>query len=343
MAKRVAAGFISCVSPKKPCANGSCQYKITMQDGENSSINIQGFGDDSFSKISNFAKSKSPVKVSLFQNPGYNSLVFNERSNLLPAKFYEVPFQYKDMGSAASQPSESVQSLPVDIAAIQNIQPNDVYYYTISGKLELGSNATKQVNGTHMKDDNLIFDKTENIRISLWEPLLSEVVAKQMYEISHLKLRNRGGVNYLTTSPKSTIKIMPDDPNIKIPEDITFDSFLASLKVSEVQDVGLKHKYSCCNVCNKKVHDSEIRVKSFTCNSCRKSYRILKLGRNIMVSITVLDDNGNPISLTIPKEVLTKVLGEVKEEEIDDELLDLTDITIEYSKETKLVSKIEKS
>ncbi len=79
------------------------------------------------------------------------------------------------------------------------------------------------------------------------------------------------------------------------------------------------------------------------CNSCRKSYRILKLGRNIMVSITVLDDNGNPIPLTIPKEVLTKVLGEVKEEEIDDELLDLTDITIEYSKETKLVSKNEKS
>ena len=53
------------------CRNLEPQFDIIVQDGRNSLVDVQGFGQDAYEKIWPFYDSKSPVKVEIVRNTSY--------------------------------------------------------------------------------------------------------------------------------------------------------------------------------------------------------------------------------------------------------------------------------
>ena len=57
--------------PKTSCRNLESQFDIIVQDGRNSLVDVQGFGQDAYEKMWPFYDSKSSVKVEIVRNTSY--------------------------------------------------------------------------------------------------------------------------------------------------------------------------------------------------------------------------------------------------------------------------------
>ena len=293
------AGYITYLSPTKPCKGGGTQYEVTIQDGETTATKAQGFGSDGYRKLLPYHQSKSPIKIELFKNPGYNTPTFNGRCKVADAVFQEVPFKYDTRFGEQSGSGEK-KSEEKDIAAIIKADNFDAYY-TVSGRVKVGTGPVKVRNGAKLKDDISIYDKSRSTSITLWNMLWEQMQTGDTVQLTHLKLRSFKDKTYLTSSPFTKLVKVEDEEDIPaIPEesDALEEFNMKTVEVNEFE-AGLVATYSACKVCQKKVVDSDIRAYSFSCKQCHINHPIDNLVSTYLLPFSiVVDEELKPLTLS---------------------------------------------
>ena len=336
--KREAKGYVA-ISRKKKCNNGKgTKFEIALQDGEKSCVSLQGFSEESYFQLSQFAASKSPVKISLFKNPGYRKEVINERSTIETATFHDVPFAYSPKLCCVSE-SSLPPTVEIDLVSLLSLEGTDGIHYSVIGKLFVGTEKPKIAVGKKLKEDVMLFDGNEKIKITVWEPLIERLVSNQMVKITYLKLKHFKEEPHMTTSPFSVIEEIEDNDEVMIPCDYSFDDHV-TITVESVYSVGKHLKFSCCAVCEQRVQENDIRKKSFHCGRCGQSYRMEKLSSTYMLHLFVTQ-NSERLELVVSKQIILPLLpSDMIDADLIDEVLDLSDLTITFSKKNNTVFSI---
>lgn len=341
--KREAKGYVAYLSPKSKCKNTTRpQFEIHIQDNANSLMKVKGFGDDAYRKLLPYAKDKSPVKVQLFKNENYPLPVFGQRSTVESATFSDVPFKLNENlkvegGASSSSMKDSVVADINDILA--NKDPGK--YYTVLGKVHKGPGSEKCWNGKRLKDDNMVFDKKKSIRLTLWNNGIDQVDNGSCYEISHLRFKEFDGIPQLTCSPHTIITAVKDEGFYSIPENFVISEELETIVVEKFGKIGKPNQYAACGACGRKVVDSDIRKRAYSCATCDGSLDIAKLkGNQFIINVNVISGEDN-IFLLLPADVgLTLFEGITDAQEIADELFTLVGKTVMYDPKNNFIKKV---
>ena len=339
MAKRQATGYLV-LSPasKKTLKGGLVKFGVKIQEGEGkqSITDVVGFGEKSYHQVRAFSESKSPVKIQLFPpGDGFKNEVISQRSEIRSASAVDVPFDYALSVEDTSAVS-SVQSIGelLDFSTF-----SETKLYDVQGKVHVGTKKTKfiQMVGKKVKEDVTLFDVNNKIAVSVFEPLYESLNTGEMISLSSVKTREYKGKITLTTTPSTTISLLPDNPAINIPDEFDEENHnLGTLEVEEIDSVANFSRFYKCNHCDHKVLDAMIRKGSYDCSTCGNTYRKKHLIETFMVPMRIGDMN-----FTAPSETIKKVLGEVTNEtEIRDELLNLENIKIVYNTDNNMIKSI---
>ena len=143
-------------------------------------------------------------------------------------------------------------------------------YYTVKGQLYKGPGSEKRNDRGRIKDDNVLFEKKDvNMKITLWKRQIDEVDSGSFYKLSHVKISDNNGV-HLTTSPSTAITpLTPGKINV-IPKNYAIPDDFEDLVVTKISKISVPKLFSSCGVCKKKVLDSNIRKRAFTCTNCNE-------------------------------------------------------------------------
>lgn len=332
------AGYVTYLSPTKPC-KGGVQYDMTLQDGEETATQVKGFGSDSYRKMKTYHDSKKPVRVQLFKNEGYKSPALNTRCKVEDALYKEVPFDYNSDVNSSS--GFSKPSIPKDIATILD-ENNEDSYYTVNGRVQIGTGPIKTNNGQRLKEDNAIIDSSEkSVPLTLWNNIWEGLDSGDLVSLTHLKLKHFREKTYLTTSP-FTVKALLKEEDVKscpeVSEDLISNDSVQTVKISNLE-VGLVTNFSACQLCRKKVDESKIRPKSFACQSCKRNLPIVKLVSTYLVPLLIRVES-EEIEVLLSQEIAEKDLKICSEDELMDALFESTDFSIKYSIENNQVLSI---
>lgn len=129
--KEEKAGYITWMSPPKSCNNGrGIQFDFNLQDDENTSTKVRGFGKSTLKTLKPFHEGKSPVKMQLFKDEKYqNPYSISERCPIEAALHQDVPFQFNMEVS-----SSSLLSKEIDLTTLL-ASGDESSYYTVNGKV----------------------------------------------------------------------------------------------------------------------------------------------------------------------------------------------------------------
>ena len=341
MSKEGIHGYIAYLSPKRPCRNLQPQFDIRVQDGRNTAVDVRGFGQDAYETIRPFHDSKSPVKVEVVRNTSYAKPVFNERCRVSEAKRCDVPYQFY-VHSLKLKGVDGKTSIPTTVHKLLNsADVEDSTYYTLAGKVIIGRGAIKvRDNGMRVKADNYLFDETGNIMLTMWRDMWEAVSSGSTVEINYLKTRTYNNKKHVTTSPYTGIKLLSANENVVVPADFTAEEDTARvIFVNEIESVGVVNAFSKCTACDRKVKESDVREKSFTCTTCHMNYRFKYLVSDFVISVTVVSGDST-IVLNIPKSVATTLAEDVTADNVADVIFSLRNIDITYSLESNFVTRI---
>ena len=193
-------GYIQGISPKKVSKKGFPWFEFHLQTSEKDCKRIVAFNEQSYSKISEFEKTKSPVKI-LFDKE--DKSFFTNQSSIQEAKLYDVGFPYQEM-KLDNMPTYE-ESTAVSISDIAQFQSNTSSIYTIHGKVYIGKDEPKSVkdlNGTEhkVKEDCLLADGSGDIPFHVWGSLIDSLGDKKKYRLASLLLKRYRGKVFVTTS-----------------------------------------------------------------------------------------------------------------------------------------------
>ena len=326
--KESKSGFVTYLSPTKPCNEGKgTQFDVVLQDGEKSSTRIKGFGKQTYQNVKSVHEAKSPVRIELFKNPKFpkNPFTINERCIISPAKFAEVPFQYSsDAGSADSAGSE-VTSKNATIKQIME-KRDMITPYTVTGIIQIGSAPVKVIEDGNkkLKGDVMVIDSTGKTFITLWDGQWKDLASDDELSITHVKFRDYGR-DHLTTTFKSKItKEKKGTVKVKIPKDFTMEEIDAITIEVDVgnAEVGVVNPFSSCKICCTVVDECNIRTTSFVCKVCNRTHTGDKLIRTYNIPLFLKIDSAEK-KLCIDESVLKKDLDVQQESDAGSALIDL--------------------
>ena len=339
MSKENVCGYITHVSPKRPCKNRQPMFDIKLQNSANTSRAVRGFGETQYDKMRDFYMSKSPVKMQVLHSPGYRVPSFSDRCLAEDATQEDVPFEVNTSATSLDDGERAKPSKEATVATVLKASPDDEEYFSLQGILTVGSESPKtRRDGKKVKDDIWMYDKTGKIQLSMWNDSWNEVKSGSTVLISHVKVRVFNSQKTGTTSPWSKITMLEDDLTIEVPEDMPMSSNLVTTLILHFDDVGLVKKYSECSHCCQKIGDSDVRKIAFSCNTCQKNYHKRELRRVCAVPVSFKEDE-NIVHLMVPKQVIDDFTGEDLEGDcLADVLLESENVTLTYSKRDKLVT-----
>ena len=340
--KQIAMGYVSYLSPKSSCSvGGRPQFDIHLQNDEKSMMKAKGFGEENYRRLATFSKDKSPVKMQLFKTTQYPTPTCGYNSQIAKANKAEVPFDWNEKldlkGSSSSDKVSTVATI-AEILSDTNFQK----FYTVVGKLHKGDNAEKRNQNNRIKEDNVIFQKDETIKITLWNSLIDQVETGNCYSFSHVRLNDFDGL-HLSTSFWSKITLCDADENILIPEEFAITDELDSIIVKSIGKVGIPDVFNKCGTCKEKVMESNIRKKAYTCTKCEGSHFNSTLVKDCFTIDVVVNSESESVKLTLTKELALKVYEIDDPQEVADELEALIGYTIAYNVKSNVMTSIKRS
>ena len=340
MSMEQVTGYIVNISPKRKCNSVEPMFDVILQNEPSGVTEINGFGNDAYSKLSYYHKAKSPVKLQMVKNAKYRKPSFNKRCLLEPATIQEVPFNIDNSMVAGSSMSGVAQESKEETITNIKAEANTTAYYTVAAKIRVGSGPTKTIgDGKMLKDDISLHDKTDSIDLTMWGKQWEAVETGQMVKMSHLRFRVYNKQVHLTTSPLTNIDSVDNDENIVIPDGVDKEP-TTTIQIKGIEDVGLLNQYSKCTVCQHKVKDSDVRKNAFTCTYCRKTRGVNKLQATYVIDVQIKDNSGQLITLLLHKEVAEPILSIFDGQEVADELTTLNGFTIVYNIQTNAIKDI---
>ena len=269
-------------------------------------------------KISNYVVSKGLTGES-------EEILVNDMTNVVAAGPSEYSFQY-----------------------IPDQQPEIVSLNEVRRSIEIGEKVT--IKGRIKKGENLecvgarnlqmlrsvIFDGTDNLYITLWESEIESVSEGTVYVVSNVNVKMNDLVKILSTTPQTIftevdgdeLEDLDDSVAIQMLEESGETTVLAQAFRSVDAD-----KYHCCVHCSKKLTPG-LETKVVKCTRCYRRMRLQDCELNVSCRVTIVvgDDQ---LQLSMFANVLSTLLdaenvGELSEDVIAEELLDLEDIHIKY-------------
>ena len=345
MSKRK-AGFIQNLSPKKPGRFGCSHYNFQIQSSEDTAESVIGFGDREYEKLSEFETSRHPVKISLRENPKYDSLLFNESGQLQKATAFDVNFPFVQLNSEMGTGNAS-SSKSTEVAALQKASNTDSTYYSVRGTLFLGAADPKQLPSATkgerrvVKEDCIIKDQSGEIAIHIWEPLLTKMKDRVTYAFTHLKVKRFRGEVYMTTSPLTGSTVI--DQEIADDADIPTLATSVSLSIGRFEDISMNHFFTC--KCNRRIDKSD-GSKCVKCNHCNTFLRSSELQCQLVVDLT-FKKGDDEVTVKAYTDVVSKIMsvagGNVNDDEssIAETLFDMENITLTYNLQTMVLQDVQ--
>ena len=340
--KQVAHGYISYLSPKGSCKTSSRpQFDFHLQNTEGSVMKAKGFGEDNYNKLLPFMRDKSPVKMQLFTSEKYPTPTCGYSSNIRRATPLEVPFSWDEKLKFSDETSGGSSTISKEATITEILSEYDLSkYYTVTGKLHKGKGAEKRNQTNRIKEDNVIFQEKENIRLTIWNDLIDEVEDGKCYSFSHIKLSDFNN-DHLTTSFYTIVTPSDSNENILVPDQFEITDDLSSVTVQGVSKVGRPDAFLACGVCKKKVVESNIRSKAYTCFNCEGSHVIGTLLKDrFVIDVTVVFEGGRPIVLVMLSDVAIALYDVTDPQDIADELFSLVGCTIQFNTENNFVCSV---
>ena len=97
MAESQVTGFVTFLSPKRPCANNRPQFDVRIQTSADKEIAVKGLGMGPTKSAKTFDRSKNPcrVKLSTSPNPKFKMPLVNDSSTVENTTKMEVGFVCK--------------------------------------------------------------------------------------------------------------------------------------------------------------------------------------------------------------------------------------------------------
>ena len=330
------AGYIHNLTPTKRCASGDVSYRFSLQDSESSQTSVLGFGGSCHKKLTEYMESQSPVKMRLKYNPNYKTCVLNENSNVETGK--NVDFDYT--------PSTEDPFIPVSrtvtVDVLNSLCADDQTYYSAIGKLFIGDQPAKIIpNGSVVKEDVFLADKSGKIELHLWAGQFEQLIDSYVYSITHLKARKYKGVLYMTASPFSIFTVSSEEIDV-CKEMISFSNE-DKITIIEFIDVGEIERFASCRKCKKKVTGIIPGKKIVKCITCKATKRVSDLVQNIYINVTAMVNEVEQM-FTITYDVLQSMIPIAENDDDEDiaaKLLELDNITLIYCPKTKFVIGIE--
>ena len=338
MSKEDVTGFITALSPKRPCRNLAPQFNIFVQNGENSEVELRGFGNGTYRTLEYFAKSKSPMKTQVTKSPGYRYATVNEKSDIRQLKHGDVPYSYKE-----NKTPQKNQALSEPISTSQLLsRKNKEEQYSLTGRIWLGDLPPKvQDKGKMLKEDIVLFDRDGWIEITLWNREWTSLSTGDFIEMTFLKYKEFANKEYASSSFQTIITHKPSDEEIIIPTD--FDYTMLSNNFAQIGlenfEVGITSEYFWCNRCLVKIKESNMRETAFTCVTCRKTLRLLESSKFFVVPITAQVE-GREVEFIVPRDVIEKLNENVTAENAADHLLMIGQVELTYNIKNNFVMKI---
>lgn len=127
------SGYIQNLTLKRKKKTVGTTFRSQLQDSPTSSQNVLEFGERSREVFHEYAVSKSPIKVNLFKNGKYNSLIYDEKSTCTPASNKNVPFTIMDL---EDDPFDQSSMMSI-VKYLNNASLDNKKYFTVTGKIFL--------------------------------------------------------------------------------------------------------------------------------------------------------------------------------------------------------------
>jgi hypothetical protein len=285
-------------------------------------------------KLSNYTLKHS------ISSPSSKSIVLNRRSKVEPI---ECTFNFVSCISESDNSNNTHK-----ISHIQDI--NDYTSVTVYGQVAILREAESITlsNKVIKKMECKIADETDSIRLIVWAEHIDSVKHQQFYCLEKVTVRTFQSKKYLSIGVQTTITETSPMSNI-------VDSFFQniethrSIQVLSINGITAISKYALCISCNKKLSDLQSNIKK--CEVCGMMQRVLPENtKQFSVSIFVREEN---LTLTLFNDPLQQlltiyqhqsdnniVLQEVSDQELTEAILGVSDITIVYDIDSKIVQHI---
>ena len=303
--------------------------------------------------LEGYQDSKQPItllniteKPSLL-DPAEQHVIVSKRSRIEPLNNDQLTFNYDN-----TQPAENDPPMTT-IHDARLLNENDIT--TVKGILTLETDSIRELpmkNGfvIPMLNRCTITDNTGNIRLTLWGELIKQVVTKNSYNISHVRIKQFDSNKYLTTTPSTNIT--PCDEHFPSPTKELFNSIFDAKTIS-VDQIRIAENFklwlSCAKCQNLLIEQPCPEATILKCSNCNAAQPTSSCPTNASVHIAVRDSKHDLVWLKVFTPVLQEMLMQPStdvtinstEDNNYEQLFTLRNLTIHYSDTSNIVKNIE--
>lgn len=325
-----ATGFIHNVSPMKQ--NNHFDFQLQMKS---KTVRAVCFSPGKRKHIENCSKVNTPVKIKKFRletKSNSEDIVIDEKAEIEELDKDKISFKKKEIPThltIAQIPSICVGQLITIKAKVAHLQPIR----------EVKNGGLKLVEAS-------LIDKSDNIKMIIWQDHIHEVEAGKTYIFKNIRIKKDSVSKeiYVNTAKADTCIILTDDFTEQLAMPLQ-DFTTRSLK-GEILSVDKITVYHACYKCHKKVDFSGQNY--IECGNCKVSQKPKACPKQCVVYVTFLCDNEEKVPLTIFTDVVLLLCKQLKvsldnitEQYLKSTLFSLPDdIQVTFNRKTKVVSNI---
>lgn len=273
-----------------------------------------------------------------------NDWLLNHQSYVSQCSNADVPFSYEEDVKSENSESTSQEACDVTLQELQKMAPNqkvNVRATLSKGTKEPKKIETKSGKALAVKEDCILEDGSDTMKIHIWEPLFAQLTNNKAYYFKNLTLRYFAGSKFLSTNKNTTHN--EDSTTLQKlvgPEMLTNPD--KEIVASEVKFISNLNISLACQIYKKRVGDES--GESVRCQNC-KVQRVKNCKREGSVKICIQDRDAELWLTAFTNELVellkktTKSL-ESTEDDIEDALMGLTDIKFKYNCKGNIVQEI---
>ena len=263
--------------------------------------------------------------------------MFNQQSTSCPCPNSDVSFEYNLNCEPTNGQGVPMTTIDVTVKQLSTIKPNQ--RVNICGILSIGKKEPKELflkrsqEKSYVKEDCIIEDETGAMVFHIWHPIIDKLESGKSYQFKNVTVKYFQGSTFLSTCPSTTFSeastIVADLAGPKLLEDPEQKVEAPNFKfVSKLQI------FISCQVCKRRLTD--VSSVSCKCQHCGTRQRTAGCKREASVKLCIKHDKTD-LWLTAFTNEINKLLQHTRAtlqssvEEIEDELMNIENIQINYN------------
>lgn len=331
--KESVIGYVHNLSPLKRNRNNTMNYAtLTLQTSSNETKEALLYSPQKRQLFAERSETRTPVKLVDIAYTDDQKIIVNDMTCITTPSQSEYDFQFVEVNHATAQH-----------ASIIHILNNHKEWHKVAVKAKV----------TQLKDvavvgkkglrlcEALLSDTTGTIPFDIWENNIVKFQLNSVYCINPLVVRVWDNRKKLSTLPETTVQLLTDVEeleNLDMDEEVSEKTKVATIK--EIESIQHFEKYLKCYKCHRKIQQTSTSkiVKCDRCGTLKKDKA--KYGITLKLE-TIVDKHHEPLCVRFGDEVLSTLLEkdviEMKQEELEEQVIFLESVEIEYEDSTGIV------